>query len=195
MRGKWAVAVVLARPFLPQGGLIAQGAGRRRPCAPRNNGDGSAAPCVFVCYERKAPSAAGPALQETGAVCFQGRRAPAAPIRRCAQSSSGRRCWREKTTEKLSCLSEPTSSTKTLRNACLRARLPHIFPENTLISRCRSNLLLARSPESWAQSSTRRQEATAWRGDGGAVPRAIRENARRLRLLSRPRSDAARRRR
>jgi len=67
MRGKGAVAVVPARPFSPKGGLIAQGAERRRACAPGNNCDGSAAPCVIMGRERKAPSAAWPALQETGA--------------------------------------------------------------------------------------------------------------------------------
>jgi hypothetical protein len=70
--------------------------------------------------------------------CCQGRRAPAAPVRCCARSSCGRRCWLEKQSTKTSCLLEITCSTKTPRGAGLRARLPEIFPAGKMISRCPS---------------------------------------------------------
>ena len=70
--------------------------------------------------------------------CCQGRRAPAAPVRCCARSFCGRRCWLEKQSPKTSCLLEITCSTKTPRGAGLRARLPEIFPAGKMISRCPS---------------------------------------------------------
>ena len=115
--------------------------GARRPARMPARAEGSHVARLPTTCSRNAPSAnlashlrsgamlAGAPRLRRQAMCFWERRAPAAPIRCCAQTSCGRRRLWEKMNSLISFLPDFTSSTKTPQNTRLRARLPDVFPK------------------------------------------------------------------